>query len=163
MKRIPLTQGKFALVDDDIFDELNQDKWYALKNKRTFYAVRNVRKADGKQTSLKMHRVIIQTPSGMETDHIDHNGLNNQRSNLRICTTIENSHNKRAEVKEDTKYSSNYVGVSWHKDNKKWRANIASNGKDIHLGYFNNELDAAIAYNNALKKYHSVVTRLNVI
>lgn len=139
MKEIQLTQGKIALVDDSNFDGLNQFKWYAAKLGRTFYAVRSVR-VDGKQKSVRMHCEIL---GGSLIDHIDHDGLNNQKSNLRFCTASENCMNKR----KRENCVSIYKGICFHKQHKKWLAHIKINRKDNHLGYFSSEIEAAKAYN----------------
>lgn len=90
MKKIKLTSGKFALVDDDMFEELNKFSWCLNGG----YAIRGYSK-NGKQAKLKMHRVIMNTPKGMDTDHIDNNKLNNQRNNLRVCTRSQNCMNRK--------------------------------------------------------------------
>ena len=87
-----------------------------------------------------MHGVIM---NRIGIDHIDHNGLNNQKDNLRFCTNSENQMNRRK--RENT--SSAYKGVYFNKRNKKWRTQIMINGKSIHLGLFNTEIEAAKAYN----------------
>jgi len=97
MKEVGLTQNKVALVDDKDFEYLNQWKWHVLKDYLTYYAARNIRLANGKQTSIRMHRVILNVPKGMVTDHIDHNGLNNQKANLRICDASENNMNRKSQ------------------------------------------------------------------
>src|SRR3989304_2105986 len=86
MKEIQLSQGKVALVDDEDFEMLNRYKWSAMRGANTYYAYTHIILESGKRTSIAMHRVIMQTPVGYETDHRDRNGLNNQRFNLRICT-----------------------------------------------------------------------------
>lgn len=94
MKTITLTQNQVALVDDDIFNYLNQFKWFAKKHHSTFYAVRNIRKENGKQTALYLHHLVIGKPiKPLEIDHIDLNGLNNQRTNLQIVTHQQNRQN----------------------------------------------------------------------
>ena len=146
MKKIKLTQGKYALVDDADFAELNKVKWCAFKCGRTFYAMRGTPRGLGRTTQM-MHIVILGKRKGLETDHIDRNGLNNQRSNLRFVTHQENCLNKN-------KYrgsSSKYKGVAWNKKNKKWTAQIKINGRQRHLGSFSNELDASEAWQKANK------------
>lgn len=145
MKEINLTQGKVALVDDEDFEELSQYKWFAQKAVNTFYAER-VDMTTGKPKKIKMHREIMKTHKGMETDHIDHNGLNNCKSNLRNVTHRQNGQN-RGEDK-----SSKYAGVSWHKVSMKWSARIRINKKRKYLGYFDTELEAHHAYLNELKE-----------
>lgn len=99
MKEIKLTQGKVVLVDDEDYEYLNQFKWYALKNHRTYYAQRVIQNNYIKRT-LKMHRVIMDTPCGLEVDHIDGDGLNNQKCNLRNCTFAENRKNRKPNLKK---------------------------------------------------------------
>lgn len=156
MKRILLTRGLYTLVDDSDYDELNSHKWHALKDGNTYYAVRTVYvKRKGK--TVRMHREIMQTPSEMETDHIDGNGLNNVRNNLRNCTKSQNLSNR----KPNTTSSSIFKGVSWRKASCKFVAQIQSNGKKISLGYFKKEEDAAHAYDAAAIKYHKEFANLN--
>jgi len=161
MKLIPLTQGKFAMVDDSDFEWLNQWKWYALKSHNTWYAVRNIETGvDGKQERLYMHRIILSIDNPKtKGDHRDHDGLNNQRENLRLCTDAQNQANRRSSANGTSKY----LGVSWYSRDKVWKAQINKYGKTNHLGYFKNEIDAAIAYNNAAKKLHGEFANLNII
>ena len=165
MKKIQLGGRKgsnirgYALVDDEDFEELNNVKWYALWNPhtKTFYAVRNIRVRNGKRTMISMHRIIMNTPKGMDTDHQDGDGLNNQRTNLRVCTNAQNNQNK-------SKYSNNitgFKGVVLHKEAKKFQAQIFVNRKHINLGLFNSLKKAALAYNEAAKKYHGEFANLN--
>lgn len=139
MKEIQLTQGRVALVDDDLYDELNKFKWCADKEGKTFYAIRAI-KIDGKKTTQRMHCVIMNAKG---VDHRDGNGCNNTRENLRVCTQSENLMNTRK--RENT--SSIYKGVYFHKLAGKWQARIAISGKRIELGLFELEADAARAYN----------------
>lgn len=155
MKEIPLTQGQVALVDDDDYDYLVQWKWYALKDKATYYARRAVEKGDGTQIAIIMHRLIMDTPKDMEVDHIDHNGLNNQKSNLRNCTKQQNSRNKQSHG------YSKYIGISLNKVTNKFQARIIVNGKSIALGCYLKEDEAARAYDNAAKIYFGEFANLN--
>ena len=163
MKLIPLTQGKFAMVDDDDFDFLNQWKWNAglKKSTNTYYASRNQRtvKKNARQETIRMHRVIMNAGKGQIVDHRDGNTLNNQKNNLRFCTNGQNSANRRARENK----LSRFLGVHYQKDNKNWLAQIRVNKKTTHLGCFKNEIDAAIAYNNAAILYHGEFARLNII
>jgi HNH endonuclease/AP2 domain len=147
MKKIKLTLGKVALVDDADFEMLNKYKWYARKRNSTFYATRAYQK---NRTNTGMHRIIMNTPKGMDTDHCDRDGLNNQRENLRVCSRSENLMN-RSKFKNNT---SGYKGVSWFEPSKKWQANIQFNSKQIHLGLFNTKELAYQAYIEACQKYH---------
>lgn len=144
MKEIPLTQGLVAVVDDDVFSSLNEYKWYAKRNGRTFYAYRSIRTPHGR-TSFTMHQQIMDSPKGVQVDHIDHNGLNNTRSNLRLCTKQQN-------VANTTLRSTNrsgFKGVSFHRQLGKWRAVFHLNGKQIYLGAFPTPEEAARAYDAA--------------
>lgn len=159
MKYIPLTQGKYALVDDKDFSELSKFKWYAHAQKsvnNTFYAVRTLIKEDRKKTMIYMHRCIANTPQGMATDHIDGNGLNNQISNLRVCTTKQNLCNKGKQINN----TSGLKGVSWHKATQRWRATLNHNGKSIHLGGFDSKEFAREAYVFACRKYQGEFANL---
>lgn len=152
MKTINLTKGQFCMVDDEDYDFLNSIKWYAEKRSRSgdkFCA------ANGPLG--KMHRLIMKCPSDMEVDHRDGNPLNNQKSNLRICTHKQNCQNKG----KSRKGSSMFHGVYWLKINKKWNARIKPDRKPIHLGCFESEIDAAQAYDEGAKKYFGEFAHLN--
>lgn len=151
---IQLTQGKHALVDDEDFDELNKFNWCAHKAGEKFYVVRNSSRKDDPRHTIKMHSVIMQTPTGLVTDHKDGNGLNNQKSNLRNCTLSENQMN-RGKGKNNT---SGFKGVSKHR--KKFQANIGLKGKMISLGHFDTKAEAYEAYVAACKKYHGEFANL---
>ena len=141
MKKILLTQGKVALVDDKDFESLNAFKWCATKDHNTFYAQRKSPTINGQQTIL-MHREIMNIPDGMQTDHIDRNGLNNQKENLRVVTNQQNAFNQNAK------------GYTFNKPMQKFQAKIKLNGKQIHLGYFETASEAREAYLEAKKIYH---------
>jgi len=142
MKTIELSQGLVAMVDDEDFEELDPYTWCAFKKGNTFYAVRHPKGAN--RTLIYMHRVICNTPKGLQTDHIDGDGLNNCKSNLRVVTSRQNNQNKHM------KKSSIYPGVSWFKNEGKWYSKIKINGKTKHLGVFDVEADAFEAYLKAL-------------
>lgn len=144
MKKILLTQGQIALVDDCDFEWLNQWKWCASKSYCTFYAIRSDRYPETKKAhTVLMRRLILNAPKGMDVDHRDHFGLNNQRGNLRLCTHRQNIHNSRANRNSKT---SVYKGVSYCKERKKWRACTEFQGKTIHLGRFSEQIEAAKCY-----------------
>ncbi|HUT46458.1 MAG TPA: AP2 domain-containing protein [Sedimentisphaerales bacterium] len=149
---IPLTRGLFAVVDAEDYLWLSRYTWFAEGTDKNFYAVR---KAGGK--SVKMHRQIMNAPDHLVVDHIDHNGLNNRKENLRICTFAENCRNLRASRHKSSKFK----GVHWHKRNKKWAAQVTCDHKTHHLGYFGDEIDAAKAYDRAARKYHEEFAQPN--
>lgn len=144
MKQIPLSRGRFALVDDKDYEMLNQYNWCVNNAPNTFYAKRRA-KGNPQQTIL-MHKVLLVAPPGFEIDHIDGNGLNNQRSNLRVVTHRENLHNHHR------KKTSRFVGVSWSKSNNNWQAQIHKNSIATHLGNFKTEEEAHEAYLKALNR-----------
>jgi len=157
MKLIPLTQGQVAKVADDWYEKLNKDKWCALYNSftKSFYAVRATSKLLGKRKLIYMHRVIANTPVGMETDHKDGDTLNNLPDNLRNSTHAQNGCNRGKDVDN----ASGFKGVRPH--GKNWQAIIGVDGKTICLHTFKTREDAARAYDEAAKKYHGKFARLN--
>lgn len=152
MKEIKLTRGLTALVDAEDYEYLNQWKWRAIPNNRTFYAQRDV-VIEGKSKSIKMHRLIMNTPKGMEVDHINHNGIDNRKINLRNCTPAQNRKNRLAFGK------SKYVGVVF--SNNKFIAQIRIEGKLHRLGTFKAEKEAALMYDKAAIKHHGEFANLN--
>lgn len=153
MKRIKLTQCKYALVDDEDFEWLNKFNWYATKgrNEDIWYAGR------GRPIS-RMHREIMNAPADKQVDHKDGNGLNNQKSNLRLATNQQNQRNQKPRNS-----SSKFKGVHWYKRDQVWIAYIQINGELKRLGYFNSEILAAQTYNLAAKMYFGEFARLNDI
>ena len=157
-RRIPLTQGQYAIVDPDDYKRLNKYKWHAVKSKNTFYAVRRIHLGKNKWKHIKMHREILDPPDHLYVDHINHNGLDNRKANLRTATHRQNSYN-RIHFRKNP--SSKYKGVSWKKRTKKWIVQICYNGERKTIGYFNDEIKAAKAYDDAVRKYHGEFAVLN--
>lgn len=143
MKAIPLTQGMVALVDDEDFNSLNRHKWHTRKKGMLYYAGRTSSLALGPQQTILMHREILRIEG--EVDHVNGDGLDNRKSNLRPATNSQQKANSR---KQDG-CSSRFKGVSWHIWMEKWRARIAVSGITHSLGYFDCEDDAARAYDVA--------------
>jgi hypothetical protein len=139
MREIPLTQGKVALVDDEDYEKLSKIKWCAHKMSKYFYAEHCVNRLDARYT-LHMHREIMNCPSDKEVDHIDGDGLNNQKSNLQIVTHRQNGQNRHHAK------TSIYPGVSWSKNERKWVSMIQLNGVYKNLGYFKIESEAHTTY-----------------
>lgn len=137
MKEIPLTQGYIAQVSDEDYDALSSRSWYPIRNRTTVYAYTKI---DGKDTP--MHQLIL----GGSPDHKDHNGLNNQRENLRPASQSQNLMNMS---KTTSPTSSKFKGVCWHKKAQKWMASIKLHGHIKYLGLFDVEEDAAKAYDIA--------------
>jgi len=158
-RRIPLTQGKYAIVDPEDYERLSKHKWYVQRTKQMFYALRRAKGHErAKGQVVWMHRYILPTPEGMCTDHINNNGLDNRKTNLRLATPAQNARNRR---KMAVKTSSKYKGVSYHAGQRKWCAAIRVNGQYKYFGLFQNEIDAAKAYDHAAKKYHKEFAVLN--
>ncbi len=156
-RKIPLTQGQFAIVDDEDYEKLSGYKWYASKKGRTFYAERADR-GGRKKRNIPMHREILDMPAGKCIDHINHNSLDNRRANLRIVTQEHNNWNKR---KKRGNCSSQYKGVSWQKSPGRWKAMIVYKGKWIFIGYFDNEVSAAKAYDAKAQELFGEYAALN--
>ena len=157
MKKIKLTKNKIALVDNEDYESLNKYKWYASEVKGVFYAKRNVLRSNKGQETILMHRVVLPSPIELDVDHIDNNGLNNQKSNLRVCTRSQNIMNSSL----SNKNKSGYKGVSWHKGNNRYMSYIKLEYKQIHLGSFSDPIDAALAYDVAAIKYHGEFAKTN--
>ena len=142
------------LVDDEDYDLVKGYTWRIVKGGKSFYAAtQNPRQGARQETTVMMHRLLLGLTKGDKRlgDHIDHCGMNNQRSNLRIATSQQNSRNRSSRNGS----SSKYLGVSW--DRIKWTAQIGS----IRLGRFKDEIDAAKAYDAAAKIHHGEFANLN--
>ena len=139
MKKIQLHgkygTGKFALVDDGDYELVNKYRW---RINAYGYAETKV-----KTKSIYIHRIIMDAKKGMEVDHIHHDKLDNQKSNLRICTRQQNAHNQKPQQNG----SSQYKGVCFHKSAQKWQAIIRFNGSKQYIGCYPTEAEAAHAYN----------------
>lgn len=154
MKKLLLSGNaeRFVLIDDEDFEPLSKWKWYF--NGR--YAMREGNLA-GQSKTIYMHRFIMNTPKGMYTDHIDMNPLNNQKSNLRICTNSQNNFNK---IKQKNN-TSGYKGIDWVKKDKVWRIRLNKNKKTVFLAYSKNLTEAVKIYNQAVREHHGTYGRLN--
>ena len=157
MKEIALTKSKVTIVDDGDFEGLNKYKWCANKIGNTHYAVR--RSPREKSLLVYMHRVILSAPVGLQVDHINHNGLDNCRCNLRLCTHAENQRN--SPLRKDS--TSGYKGVCWLINKNKYQAKIYLNRKQICLGSFDCPVEAAKAYNAKAKELFGEFAKLNII
>ena len=155
MKVIPLTKGKYAIVDDEDYERLNEWKWHFNNG----YAKRGI--WDGKRKKVNhviMHRLIINAPLNCFVDHKNHDRLDNRKCNLRVCTPQENQFNQKPRNK-----TSKYKGLFYHKLNKKWIVQIQKDNKKIHVGSFAIEAEAAIAYNIAARNLFGEFAYLNNI
>jgi len=137
IRYIPLTQGKYAIVDAEDYERVSRYKWCLSRTRGQLYAQR---RTGGK--TVRMHQFIMNPPKGMVVDHIDGNGLNNRRSNLRICTRPENTRNRRPNPNTST----GYKGVWRDKRTGRYWAQIYFKGKSTRLGSFDTAVEAAHAY-----------------
>lgn len=143
---IKLTDGTECKVSRQDYKELSKHSWCLKKNpKRYAYRTEIV---DGKRKRILMHRQIMNAESGYVVDHLNGDGLDNRRSNLRLCLHVENMRNTRKLTQKTTKYK----GVSFVKARKRFRAVINTAGKQIHLGYFRKAQEAAKAYDEAARQ-----------
>lgn len=152
MKKIKLSQNKFAIVNDFDFESLNEHNWYCVKYGNQCYAITRIG-----NIKISMHRFIMQATAAEFIDHKNRNGLDNRRRNLRKCTPAENSKNRNSKKGSTSKY----LGVFKRAGYKHWQAKIFSNGKHYYLGFFLNEKAAALAYNKAAKRLHKKFANLN--
>lgn len=160
MIEIPLTQGKIALIDDEDFVIVSKHKWYyAQESKNYGRAKTNIKKENGRGTTLKMHTLIMRPPKGFEVDHINHNPLDNRRSNLRVVTRSQNQKN----MNKMSTNKSGYKGVSHHKKSNKWQVHIMNNGNRVYLGLFVDLKVAAEAYNKAALELYGEYASLNTL
>lgn len=154
-KEIPLTKGKYAIVDDSDVKLVSQYKWHYHPQG---YAATTAGGLKNKHTIL-MHRLISRAIKGEVVDHANGDKLDNRQSNLRICTQRNNIGNSR--IRKDN--TTGYKGVTFSKDNKNWVARIFVNGKHTHLGSFDNPHDAARMYNFWAVDLFGEFARLNKI
>ena len=154
MSKISLSQEKFALVSNADYKWLNQWKWSVNKCHKIMYAHRSFKNPGTNPQKIYMHRLIMGFPEGKEVDHINHNGLDNRRCNLRIVTHRQNCINSRLR-----KGTSQHTGVSWRKNRRKWRAYITVDSKVIFLGNFNDEKEAILVRKQAEEKYFGQYVR----
>lgn len=158
MKEIPLTQGKVALVDDEDFYWLSRHKWCSHTSRKYSYGMRSLPIAGSKNNkALWMHRCIVACPIGFDVDHIDGNGLNNQKSNLRIAKRAGNSANSNVVSR-----STGFKGVRLAPECvNRWEARIVKDGKISRLGNYGTPEEAAAAYDRAAFLAHGEFAKTN--
>lgn len=155
---IPLADGRFTIVDDEDADLASSYSWWANNRPNTTYACAHVPGSGRRgQKSISLHRLLLDAPPGIQVDHIDHDGLNNRRSNLRLATNAQNQANRRKKPGA----ASRFRGVSWHKASGSWQACIRRDGRQCHLGHFKDETDAARAYDAAARSVFGDFALLN--
>ncbi len=147
---------KECIIDTEDWNRVKKNHWSIYYDRFNFYVITNIKIEKNKRIIKRLHRVIMNlTDSIIDVDHIDHNTFNNKKENLRICKHEDNLKNRTMFKKNKFGYKCVFQG------NGKWRSYIRINGKQVYLGYFENIKDAAIAYNNAAKKYYKDFACLN--
>jgi len=150
--------GNYALVDDEDYEELSKYKWHCLNNNYTLYVA-----TKQNNTSILMHRLILKiVDKKLVVDHKDHNGLNNQRNNLRVVTGTQNQANRIKHINSKKKCSSIYKGVYYNTADKSWVARCECNNKKL-TKYCKTEIEAAIAYNELIMELHGEYALINIL
>jgi len=162
MKRVPLSQGYYALVDDRDYRRVSQFKWSVWHPKRntdkyTPYAFRTINKPNGSRSMQRLHRFILGVADPrVKVDHEDGNGLNNRRKNIRRATPSQNGYNK----KNQSNNTSGFKGVDWIAPMNKWRVRITAARKTITVGFYSSKAAAGRARAKAARKYHGRFARV---
>lgn len=154
-----LHDGSRAIVDQEDWPLVRGRKWERFTPSEASSYARTF--TSGKQTA--MHRILAEPPRGAWVDHADGDGLNNRRSNIRVCSPRQNAMNKGRRL--PTRYSYKGIGRARNRDGSegRWKASITLNRKAIHLGYFDTDIDAARAYDDAAVKHFGEFARTNVM
>lgn len=153
MRKIPLSQGMWAVVDDEDYDALAAHKWYF----KSGYAMRAVRVVEPgrRQKIVRMHREVLSAKEGLQVDHINHDTLDNRKENLRLCTHAQNQHNRLPQGAVP------YKGVI--KKRGRYAAKLMVDGMQVWLGMFDTPEEAALAYNEAARKHNGEYAWLNKV
>lgn len=156
MELVILSKGFKTIIDKEDYKFVNSFKWYACQKDNRYYASRTVRygnRKDNKKHHLFLHRILLNAPEGIFVDHINGNSLDNRKNNLRLCSNKENSRNRKIKNK--------YKGIKKNLNCKTWSARITVDQIELYLGCFKNDIDAAMAYNEAAIKYFGKFAKLN--
>lgn len=157
---VQLTRGLTAIIDAEDIAIISGRRWFAMPDPTRpgkFYAGSG-RIDSGEPKTVMMHRLLLGAPACLQVDHRDNDGLNNRRSNLRTCTQAQNQWNA---ARYRRRCSSSFKGVNLHRG--RWIARFMQNGKRINVGSFSSEIEAAAAYNEAVKQLRGEFAVLNRI
>lgn len=157
MRYLHLTKGKVAQIDDQDWNKISHLKWSAQRRGRLWYAATYVKDDDKNYHPVYLHRFILDAPSGVQVDHIDGNGLNCTRKNLRLASAVQNRRNSKRYANNKT----GYKGVMFYKRDHNYRAYIKVGTRQIHLGYYPTPEQAARAYDRAALEHFGEFARLN--
>jgi hypothetical protein len=157
-RRIKLTRGKYAMVDVEDFERLNQYKWHCSHYGYAKRAVPNRTGKGRKQVIVYMHKLLCPVPEGKIADHINRNSLDNRKANLRPATQKQNVWNRKF-IRKGGK--TRYNGIRWDKNREKWQVRLTINGRRKSFGYYADEIEAAKAYDMAAKIYRGKYAVLN--
>lgn len=162
-KEVKLARGyAVAIVDDADYDRVSREKWHIVRRKRATYAQGSIKQPDGTWKKVRMHRFILGvTDERRGVDHVDHDGLNNQRVNLRVCTSRENNANKRKLLSSVSMWKGVTPSRPLNSGQQRWRARIRIDGVKRSIGLFNTQLGAAAAYNAAAYRQFGEFAFLN--
>lgn len=159
-RKIPLTQGKIALVDDEDYEYLMQWKWQAFyqQNTHSFIARRMTSKRkEGERKSIIMHRIIMNAQKGQIIDHINHDTLDNRKENLRFCTHSENMQNRTIQSNNKARYK----GIYWRKSRNCWEVRVHKNCKLKRVKCVHDKIEAALVYDEFAEEVHGEFAKLN--
>jgi hypothetical protein len=148
-------RGKIVLIDDSDAELVARYTWRPVLRNRVWYAESSLR-VEGRRRTVSMHRIVLGEPA-CQVDHINGNGLDNRRENLRKVTSAQNCFNRRAELGG----TSGFKGVTWNRAQLRWHVQIAVNGQRFHLGSFLDEIKAAQAYDAAAREFHGPFAAVN--
>lgn len=157
MKNVPLTQGQYAIVDDEDYERVTQFKWQCHIDRSGQKYARRTDYSNGGKRLVTMHSFIKPPPVGMINDHRDGNGLNNQKTNLRECTRSQNCMNRRS------RQPHGFKGIAFNRQLQKWVAFIRTKGHTYHLGVFIEPISAARAYNQKAIELFGEFAKLNAV
>lgn len=160
MKKVSLTKGMFALVDNEDFEFVSRYKWQAnyAKSTDSYYAQTTVRIGKNVRKTIKMHRIVLAVNPGEQVDHKNGITLDNTKNNLRVCSAKENARNRKRPRNNTT----GFKGIKWHERLKKWEARLNKDGRYIYLGIYKDKEDAAKAYDTGAQEHFGKFARTNI-